>query len=438
VECPETRSGARRSLVVLALSGALLLGGCFFFPNLPPEASFTASPTEGNAPLLVRFDASASRDPDGRIVSFAWDFGDGAIAAGASVQHVFTAPATYAVILTVANDDGTTDETRRSVVVAPGNFPPTASFTVSPSSPRAGDTVRFDGLGSSDSDGHLVSYIWTFGDGETAQGPSVAHRYARTGTYFVRLTVTDDGGATGSAARNVVVSDAPPDAGTISRHYEWSYLGIARSCDLFVPASLYQEYRSRLRGPWIQRDYDEYVLDPLDDSLLQTLANSIASTSGSDYSSVAECALAFVQATITYALDPGLFEYPRYPVETLVDLVGDCEDTAILYASLVRTLGQGALIVAVDTDRDGTADHMVTFVPVDQAYADAVSCPNGCAGSFWNYGGSLYALAETAVDGAYLPLGCDPWGLQEPDLKEIWDVSRRDLEPKVAKWIPGG
>jgi hypothetical protein len=125
-------------------------------------------------------------------------------------------------------------------------------------------------------------------------------------------------------------------------------------------------------------------------------------------------------------------------VETLVDLVGDCEDTAILYASLVRTLGQGALIVAVDTDRDGTADHMVTFVPVDQAYADAVSCPNGCAGSFWNYGGSLYALAETAVDGAYLPLGCDPWGLQEPDLKEIWDVSRRDLEPKVAKWIPGG
>jgi hypothetical protein len=47
-------------------------------------------------------------------------------------------------------------------------------------------------------------------------------------------------------------------------------------------------------------------------------------------------------------------------------------------------------------------------------------------------------LAETAVDGAYLPLGCDPWGLQEPDLKEIWDVSRRDLEPKVAKWIPGG
>ncbi len=90
---------------------------------------------------------------------------------------------------------------------------------------------------------------------------------------------------------------------------------------------------------------------------------------------MAECALAFVQATITYALDPGLFEYPRYPVETLVDLVGDCEDTAILYASLVRTLGQGALIVAVDTDRDGTADHMVTFVPVDQAYADAGVLP---------------------------------------------------------------
>ena len=432
------RSGGRTGLALLTLCGSLLLGGCFLFPNLPPEASFTASPLEGHAPLLVRFDASASRDPDGRIVSCTWDFGDGAIGAGASVQHVFAAPATYAVTLTVADDDGTIDVAGRSLVVTSVNLAPIASFTASPSPARARDSVRYDGSGAYDPDGRIVSYTWDFGDGEAAQGPSVTHRYTRTGTYFVRLTVTDDGGATGSAARNLVVSDAPVDQGNIARHYEWSYLGIARSCDLSIPASLYQEYRSRLRGPWVERDYDEYVLDPLDDDLLRSLANSIASTSGSDYSSVAESALAFVQATITYTLDPGPFEYPRYPVETLVDLVGDCEDTAILYASLVRTLGKGALIVAVDTDKDGTADHMVTFVPVDQAYANAASCPSDCSASFWNYGGNLYALAETAVDGAYLPLGCDPWGLQESDLKEIWDVSRRDLEPKVAKWIPGG
>ena len=50
--------------------------------NLSPIASFTATPTNGDAPLEVDFDASNSTDPDGNIVSYAWDFGDGTSDAG--------------------------------------------------------------------------------------------------------------------------------------------------------------------------------------------------------------------------------------------------------------------------------------------------------------------------------------------------------------------
>ena len=67
----------RRALVGILLVGAIaLLGGCLT-QNVAPTASFTATPTSGQAPLAVSFDASASSDPDGTIASYTWNFGDG-------------------------------------------------------------------------------------------------------------------------------------------------------------------------------------------------------------------------------------------------------------------------------------------------------------------------------------------------------------------------
>ncbi|MGB2983141.1 MAG: transglutaminase domain-containing protein, partial [Candidatus Bipolaricaulia bacterium] len=177
-------------------------------------------------------------------------------------------------------------------------------------------------------------------------------------------------------------------------------------------------------GNWTYRDYDEYVLNPNDDSFMRTLAQSLRF---SCYYRTVKNALAFVQAGINYELDPAGFEYPRYPAETLVDQAGDCEDTAILYASIVRTLGVGALIAAVDTSGDGRSDHMVAFVPVGESYADyGIPCA-------WEYGGRLYAFAETATEGGYTPLGVDPWGLEPGDIQQTWDVARVDTSPKMVK-----
>jgi serine protease len=83
------------------------------------------------------------------------------------------------------------------------NQPPVASFTVV----CDGLACSFDGSGSTDVDGHVVSYAWTFGDGVAASGTPVAHTYAASGSYTVLLTVTDDDGATGSTSKVVTVDD---------------------------------------------------------------------------------------------------------------------------------------------------------------------------------------------------------------------------------------
>ncbi|MEO0732780.1 MAG: PKD domain-containing protein [Bacteroidota bacterium] len=70
--------------------------------NQPPTASFTVSAEE----LMVTFDASASTDTDGNIVSYAWDFGDGNQATGASVAHTYAFNGTYPVRLIVTDEDG--------------------------------------------------------------------------------------------------------------------------------------------------------------------------------------------------------------------------------------------------------------------------------------------------------------------------------------------
>jgi hypothetical protein len=86
------------------------------------------------------------------------------------------------------------------------NTPPTASFTDS----CTNLACTFDGNDSSDSDGTILSYAWSFGDGSTATGAQVSHTYAAAGTYTVVLTVTDDGGSTGSTEGVVTVTAAAP------------------------------------------------------------------------------------------------------------------------------------------------------------------------------------------------------------------------------------
>jgi subtilisin len=85
-----------------------------------------------------------------------------------------------------------------------GNTPPVASMA---SVSCALLTCSFDGSGSSDTQGPIASYAWTFGDGTTGSGATASHTYADYGEYTVTLTVTDGDGATGSTSETFTIAD---------------------------------------------------------------------------------------------------------------------------------------------------------------------------------------------------------------------------------------
>ncbi|MFH1575089.1 MAG: PKD domain-containing protein, partial [Acidobacteriota bacterium] len=95
----------------------------------------------------------------------------------------------------------------------PGGYP-VASFFFSPTSGSPPLVVTFDGTSSYDSDGNIVSYSWSFGDGTTGSGAIVTHTFRTRGVFTVRLTVTDNEGKQGSTSRTVEVIQVnePPTA----------------------------------------------------------------------------------------------------------------------------------------------------------------------------------------------------------------------------------
>jgi PKD repeat protein/RNA polymerase subunit RPABC4/transcription elongation factor Spt4 len=87
-------------------------------PNTPPTAGFAATPISGPEPLNVTFDASGSKDLDGSVVAYAWDFGDGQTGTGKSAVHNYTVNGTYAAVLTVTDNLGATNAYSSQITVA--------------------------------------------------------------------------------------------------------------------------------------------------------------------------------------------------------------------------------------------------------------------------------------------------------------------------------
>jgi PKD repeat protein len=108
------------------------------------------------------------------------------------------------------SDMGVQPATPQGITLDSGNAPPTASFTATPNPAQPGQTVTFDASASADTDGRIVRYEWDLdGNGTFERSlttPTTTTSFATAGTATVRLRVTDDGGATATAERSVVVS----------------------------------------------------------------------------------------------------------------------------------------------------------------------------------------------------------------------------------------
>ncbi len=192
------------------LCGELPTGGN---QNSPPVAHIAATPTSGDAPLLVAFDASASSDVNGDVLTYHWDFGDGNSAIGITANHTFTNPGIYQVTLTVNDGNGGTDiETVNITVIDATPQPPTANLVANPTNGGAPLTVAFDASGSTDPNGDVLTYSWDFGDGNSGAGANINHTYTTIGIYTATLTVNDGNGGTDSETVNITVTNTAPTA----------------------------------------------------------------------------------------------------------------------------------------------------------------------------------------------------------------------------------
>jgi PKD repeat protein/C1A family cysteine protease len=116
-----------------------------------------------------------------------------------SVTQITAASYTY--------DESLNKETQDSITVTQTvNQIPVAHITADQTAGTAPLLVHFDGTGSSDPDGSIVSYQWTFGNGQTANGATASVTYDTPGTYEATLTVTDNSGATGTATLVITVN----------------------------------------------------------------------------------------------------------------------------------------------------------------------------------------------------------------------------------------
>jgi PKD repeat protein len=178
--------------------------------NRAPIAKLTASPTILDKQEIVIFDGSGSYDPDGNIVSFSWDFGDGTTGTGIRVSHSYSLVGSYIVTLTVTDDEGATDTASTTKTVR--NNSPVALIDETTETSYVGDTVTFNAAKSHDPDGYIIAYAWDFGDGVTATGITVSHAYKDNGVYTVTLIVTDNDGATGSSTATKTALNRSPVA----------------------------------------------------------------------------------------------------------------------------------------------------------------------------------------------------------------------------------
>lgn len=214
-------------------------------------------------------------------------------------------------------------------------------------------------------------------------------------------------GVSTADSSKVITLDKPQSDILVTRTYHWSYDNKDWTWELQIPQSLYDYYKGLPRAP--TNNYSIYVTHPSDDVYMSKLITKLLETAASEGFSEMDTigfAASFVQSLpyVTDDVSTSYDEYARYPVETLVDNGGDCEDTSILLASLIDGMGYGVVLI-------NPPNHV----------AVGVAGGEGVYGTYWAYNGKKYYYLETTGEN---------WGLGEiPDEYRDTQANIFDMKP---------
>jgi len=161
-----------------------------------------------NAGGTVNWSASV-KDISSYRRSYLWEFGGGSPSSSDNATQTvsYSNAGKFETKLKVRDREHEAECKTSVTVREAANKAPTAEAG-SPVSGTVGVAVAFDGSGSSDPDGNIVSYAWNFGDSSgTGSGVKPSHAYSAAGTYNVTLTVTDNRGAKGTDTTTATITD---------------------------------------------------------------------------------------------------------------------------------------------------------------------------------------------------------------------------------------
>ncbi|MFA6236246.1 MAG: PKD domain-containing protein [Bacteriovorax sp.] len=172
--------------------------------NLPPVASLNC--TTNN--LLTACNALSTYDPEGQPLAYSFNYGDGFIESNTSgiSSHAYALAGLYTVSLTVTDvGDLTSSVSTQVQAVRPPNVIPFAALNCISTKPRY---LECDSIGSTDSDGTIVSYKYLFDDGTVESSAStgkIVHNFSNGGNHPVTLAVIDNDGGANHIDKNVPV-----------------------------------------------------------------------------------------------------------------------------------------------------------------------------------------------------------------------------------------
>ena len=168
-------------------------------------------PYTGTVGVPVQFNNAGTSDPNGKTLTYRWDFGDGSSVLASNPTHTYLSAGTYSVTLSVSNDNSVMTVSTIATISAA-----TAKSLVAnaggPYTTALNQVLQLDGSATTNPNGGLLSYSWDFGDASTGTGVQPYHVYSKQGTFRVNLQVSDGIGRAGNATTQVTVGPAPAEA----------------------------------------------------------------------------------------------------------------------------------------------------------------------------------------------------------------------------------